>query len=44
MPNAVPLASVGILLGEDGHPDGHPTSGVLKLELESILSAKICGR
>ena len=31
MPNAIPLASLGILLGENGHPDGHPTGGVFKL-------------
>jgi hypothetical protein len=36
MPNAIPLASVMVLLGKDGHPDGHSTVGVLKLELKNI--------
>ena len=36
MPNAIPLASLGVLLGENGHPDGHPTGGVFKLEAGNI--------
>ena len=35
MPNAIPLASVGVLLGEGGNPDGHPAGGVFKLESEN---------
>jgi hypothetical protein len=43
VPNAIPLASVGVLLGENGHPDGHPTGGVFELELESIGQSRSAG-
>lgn len=33
MPNAIPLASVLILLGEDSHPDSHSIGGVFELKL-----------
>lgn len=31
MPYAIPLASVFILLGENGYPDGHPAWRVFEL-------------
>ena len=43
MPNAIPLASGGILLGEHSYPDGHSTGGVLELELESIGWSRSAG-
>ena len=36
MSNAIPLASLGVLLGENSHPDGHSTGGVFKLGSENI--------
>ena len=36
MPDAIPLAGGGVFLGENGHPDGHPTGGVFKLESGNI--------
>lgn len=36
MPNAIPLASLGVLLGENSHPDGHPAGGVFKLGFGNI--------
>ena len=36
MPNAIPLASLWILLGENCHSDGHPTGGVFKLWLGNV--------
>lgn len=42
MPDAIPLASSGILLGEDSYPDGHTTRGMFELELRESFSVKIC--
>jgi len=36
MPNAIPLASALVLLGEDSYSDGHSIGGVFKLELENV--------
>ena len=36
MPNATPLSSVWILLGEHGYPYGHSTRGVFELGLGRI--------
>jgi len=43
MSNAIPLASVRVLLRESGYPDGHPIGGVFKLELESIGQSRPAG-
>lgn len=43
MSNAIPLASVSVFLGEDGHPDGHSTGGVFKLGSENIGQLRSAG-
>lgn len=43
MPNTVPLSIVGVLLGENGHPNGHSARGVFELEQESVCRSGSSG-
>jgi hypothetical protein len=43
MPNAIPLAGGGVLLGEDGHSDCHAIGGVFELEWESVGQSRSAG-
>ena len=41
MPNAIPLPSVCILLGEHSYPYGHSARGVFELVLGGVCQPKI---